>query len=167
MKKQTKKEPISISQANNLDTSINLNNKEKNKGDISIDERIDIVSQISACLAVMRTFGMEKEDIETVCNIFIRDLIDDFSPNQIIKAFIKWRKTEQIFPTPSDIRKIITNPFEFDRSVYIRLSEKAKKDPYHTKIHEHEYIKAYENKHLMEFKNSEYYKKQIPQKVNA
>lgn len=91
------------------------------------EDKKDIITQLSACQAVQRTYGKQAEDIPAVCRIFLADLAD-FPPAAVVQAIADWRKRHQEFPTPSDIRGILSPEPTFSADLYRELLRK-RKDP--------------------------------------
>ena len=91
----------------NKESNLSLSKQETFCKEFSKESRQDIAKQIIACRAVQKTYGGNVNDIELVIRVFIDDL-SQFEPDKIIEALAKWRKEEADFPTPADIKKILS-----------------------------------------------------------
>ena len=108
------------------------------------EHKKEIISQLSACQAVQRTYGKQAEDIPAVCRVFISDL-SEYPPDDVVKAIAQWRKTNQEFPTVADIVKIIFPQPVFSADLYRELQRKRKEPNSWLTDSEKKYIKMFES----------------------
>ena len=72
----------------------------------SLENSKQIVHMIHQCFAIQNTYSKTPKQLE----ILMKVMVEDLSPHpieEINKAFLKWRRTESVVPTPADIIKII------------------------------------------------------------
>lgn len=105
---------------------------------------VKLSEALGACLIVQRTYGKQGEDIKTLTKIFLEDL-KEFTPEKVLSAIKSWRKTQREFPTPADIMGILDPKPVLDKSVYLSIQDKRKKQGgEYLSDKEWKYIAAYE-----------------------
>lgn len=102
-----------------------------------------IVTQLGACLVVQRTYGKQGSDLEAMARVFIEDL-RAFEPDKVVKALGEWRLKSSEFPTPADIKNLISPQPVWSAVVYQELIDRRKKGEI-MGYEESEYIKGYKN----------------------
>jgi hypothetical protein len=95
---------------------------------------------------VQRTYGKQAENMDMVTKIFTR-VLDRYEPELVIQAVKQWIMDSPEFPTPSDIKQILSPTKTYDKTIYIGLKDKNKSGGYLTE-YEWEYINGYETSEI-------------------
>lgn len=107
------------------------------------EEKSAIAIQLSACLAVQRTYGKQASDLGAVVKIFLSDLNEYASP-QIAEALEIWRTKSPEFPTPADIIAILDDKPKMSVDIYRTMLKKYKDSGYNEYSEAGIYVKNYE-----------------------
>jgi len=107
---------------------------------------------LRVCFQNLNTYSKKPSDLPSICNGFIF-ILGDYDADSVQMAFKTHLKQSSLFPTPSDIVKIISPPdVKFDRSMYISCKQWIKENesaPFSLKERDClKYIKAYEGREL-------------------
>lgn len=76
---------------------------------------------LGICLLTQRTYGKQASDMEKLVAAYIR-ILSDYTSEQIVSAIKSWLLKSPEFPTPSDIKRVITSDMPVPVEVYIRAS---------------------------------------------
>jgi hypothetical protein len=98
------------------------------------------------CYDALKVYGKEPEQLKSV-NAMFQLVLADYPMDKIREAFIFYMRHYSEMPTPGDIAQIIMrggNKPPFERSVYVRLSQKRKEFPEDMTREEWAYLNDYE-----------------------
>lgn len=61
-----------------------------------------IIQMVEQCFAIQNTYGKTSQQLEILMMAMVEDL-ESYSLDEIQNAFLQWRRSESIVPTPADI----------------------------------------------------------------
>jgi len=113
--------------------------KEDQQGKGRVGEALHIFND------ALKVYGREPEQLESVTKLFMFGL-SEYPVDKIVDALAFYAKHYEEFPTPSNIVNIIErgNKPPFEKSIYIRLSQKRNQFPDSISYSEQDYMDDYE-----------------------